>query len=102
MNLYTVIIDFEDRTRAVEQVEYMSEVEALHKTLREAEALECYDKSAIEETIDSYLQITHLAMGYKGTWLWHHFNFDNEEMDPIYGRAIVQIDQNGAVRESSS
>lgn len=33
MNLYTVIIDFEDRTRAVMQVEAANEVEALSKPI---------------------------------------------------------------------
>ena len=102
MNLYTVTIDFEDRTRAVMQVESFDEIEALNKAIRESEALETHDKTAIEETIDTYIQITHLAMGYKGVWLWHHCNFDNKAVEDIYGGTIVQSDKNGAVRETSN
>lgn len=98
MNLYTVTIDFEDRTRAVLQVESTGEVGALSKAIRESEALENHDKAAIEETIDQFIRITHLAMGYKGVWLWHHVNFDSEAVEDIYGGTIVQTDRNGAVR----
>jgi hypothetical protein len=102
MNLYTVTIDFEDRTKAIEQVECSNEVEALHTVLRDAEALESHDKHAIEETIKDYLRFIHVAMGFKGVWLWHHCNFDNEKVEDIYGGSIVQTDRNGAVREGSS
>jgi hypothetical protein len=102
MNLYTVIVDFEDRTKAIEQVKCSNEIEALHKVLREAEALESHDKEAIEETINTYLRITHLAMQYNGVWIWHHCNFDNEKVEDIYGGSIVQTDKNGAVREPCS
>lgn len=102
MNLYTVTIDFEDRTMAVMQVEGFNESEALNLAIRESEALENHDKIAIEETLDKFLRITHLAMGYKGVWLWHHVNFDNEAVEDIYGGTIVQTDKCGAVRETSS
>lgn len=102
MNLYTVIIDFEDRTKVIEQVECSTEVEALHTVLRKAEALENHEKEAIEETIKTYLRITHLAMGYKGVWIWHHCNFENEKVEDIYGGSIVQTDKNGAIRERIS
>lgn len=102
MNLYTVTIDFEDRTRAVMQVESINEIEALKRAIKESEALEHYDKKAVEDTLEKFLHITHLAMGYKGAWLWHHVNFDNEAVEDIYGGTIVQTDRSGAVRESSS
>lgn len=102
MNLYTVTIDFEDRTRAVMQVEEINELEALSRAIRETEALENHDKIAIEETLDKFLRVTHLAMGYRGVWLWHHVNFENEAVEDIYGGTIVQTDKNGAVRDTSS
>ncbi|WP_444958391.1 hypothetical protein [Microbulbifer sp. ZKSA002] len=83
-------------------MECSSEIDALHKVLREAEALENHDKKAIEDTIKTYLRVTHIAMGYKGVWIWHHCNFDSEEVEDIYGGSIVQTDKNGAVREGSS
>ncbi len=102
MSLYTVTIDFEDHTRAVMQIECVSEIEALRRAVSESEALENHDKSAIDETLDEYIRITHLAMGYKGVWLWHHTNFDNEAVQDIYGGTIVQTDENGAISEVSS
>ncbi|MCB2387253.1 hypothetical protein [Thalassolituus alkanivorans] len=102
MNLYTVTIDFEDRTRAVMQVEEINELEALSRAIRETETLENHDKIAIEETLDKFLRVTHLAMGYRGVWLWHHVNFENEAVEDIYGGTIVQTDKNGAVRDTSS
>ena len=101
MNLYTVTIEFDDRRRAVEQVECYNETEALHKVLREAQVLETYTKRFIEETIEHFLRITHVAMNYKGIWLWHHTNFDNDEMKLIYGGIIIQTDKRGAVRLDS-
>jgi hypothetical protein len=102
MNLYTVTIDFEDRTRAVMQIEAVDEIEALKRAIMESEAIEHYDKQAIEDTLEHYLCITHLAMKYKGAWLWHHVNFDNEAVEDIYGGTIVQTDKNGAVRNLGS
>ncbi|MDM3870155.1 hypothetical protein QSV34_02170 [Porticoccus sp. W117] len=102
MNLYTVTIGFEDRTRAIMQVEGNNEIEALNRAIRETEALENHDRAAIEETLTEFLRITHLAMGYKGVWLWHHVNFDNEAVEDIYGGTIVQTDRSGAIREASS
>ena len=102
MNLYTITIDFEDRTRAVMQVDGKDEVEALAKALRESEALEIYARVALEETIEKFLILTHLAMGYKGVWLWHHVNFDSEAVTDIYGGVVIQTDKNGTIRESNS
>ena len=64
--------------------------------------MESHDKVAIEETLDRFIRFTHLAMDYKGVWLWHHVNFDNEAVEDIYGGTIVQTDKCGAVREQSS
>ncbi|MBD3640793.1 MAG: hypothetical protein HUJ18_07320 [Marinobacter sp.] len=102
MDLYTVTIDFEDRTKAIEQVECSNEVEALHAALRDAEALESYESRAIEETIKDYLRVIHVGKGFKGVWLWHHCNFDNQKVEDIYGGSIVQTDRNGAARHRSS
>lgn len=84
------------------QIEGKNEIEALNQAIRESEALEIHDKAAIEETLDKFICITHLAMGYKGVWLWHHVNFDNEAVEDIFGGTIVQTDKSGAVREPNS
>lgn len=102
MNLYTVTIDFEDRTQAIMQVEGMNQVEALHHAVKNSEALKEYDKAALEETLENFLSVIHLAMNYKGIWLWHHVNFDNKAVENIYGGIIVQTDQAAAIRQSSS
>lgn len=45
--LYTVIINFEDHTFAINQYETDSPEEALMRCIKESEALEDYDRSKI-------------------------------------------------------
>lgn len=102
MNLYTVIINFADRTSAIEQVESQDELGALKLAIMNAEALEQLDNKILKDTIENFLKLTHIAMGYHGVWQWHHVNFNCEAVSEIYGGTIVQTDKNGAVRKASS
>jgi hypothetical protein len=102
MKLFTVIIRFEDRTNAILQVEAENETSALKLAFHTSEALAEYNQEAIEDTLENYLRITQLAMGYKGVWKWHHINFHCEAVSDIYCGEIIQTDKNGPARECSS
>lgn len=98
MNLYTVIINFEDRTLAIEQVESANELEALRSAIRRSKAVQNIDVKAVEETLKKFLKLIHVAMDYHGVWQWHHVNFNCEAVSEIYGGTIIQTDRKGAVR----
>lgn len=99
MNLYTITIDFDDHNRAIFQTSAKSEVTALGDALRHSEAMADYDKAIIEQVIAEHLSITHIAMGYKGVWIWHHTLNRKKGLPDILGGMIVQTAKEGAIRK---
>lgn len=98
--LYTVTIDFEDHSRAIFQTQARSERAALDRALLESEAMAEYDRVLTESMIDNdRLSLTHLAMGYRGTWLWHPVRGAQNGWQSILGGIIVQTSQDGPVRK---
>lgn len=99
MHLYTVTIDFEDHSRAIFQAQARSERAALDRALLESEAMAEYDRALTESIIDhDRLSLTHLAMGYRGTWLWHPACSAKKGWSSILGGVIVQTALDGPIR----
>lgn len=100
MNLYTVTIDFDDHARAIFQSSAKNEISALNDALRHSEAMADYDKAITEQVIAEHLSITHIAMDYKGVWIWHHTFNRKKGLHNILGGLIVQTAKEGAVRKT--
>ena len=101
MNLYTVIIDFEDGTAGVEQYEADQPEQALLSFANKAESLDGYDRqqivSIISNRIDKKNLLTQIANEFKGFWL---INFgadfiESENLASIFGGYVIQTDKEG-------
>jgi hypothetical protein len=102
MNLYTILIDFEDRTMGIDQFEGESVIQALEKFVLKAESLDNYDRqlllSIIHNRSKQDVLLTHIAY-LKGFWI---INFgvdliDNPGLSEIFGGYIIQTDIQGPV-----
>ncbi|MDP3542598.1 MAG: hypothetical protein Q8T11_09055 [Elusimicrobiota bacterium] len=100
-HLFTVRIDFEDRTFAMEQTTAETPTEALRNVCQKAEALAHYDKTALTEMLDNRIILTHLA-GVRGVWNWHPKPIESEATADIFGGNIVQTDENGPQRNGGA
>lgn len=104
MNLYTVIIEFEDRSSGIDQFEAESPEQALVKFIRHAESLQDYDRNGIELTISGRLRnrnlLIQIANDLRGFWIID-FGLDLveiEEFSSIFGGYIIQTDKAGPKR----
>jgi hypothetical protein len=100
MPLYTVRIDFEDRTFAIEQVVADTAQQALDDALRHAEAMANYERSEISALIE-HVRITQLA-DVVGVWNWCPAPRSIGEAAEVYGGTIVQTDSEGSTRTDGS
>lgn len=89
--LYTVTVNFEDRTVGIEQVSAVGPEAALEAAFREAEALEKYPRMAIELMRQRYVYINHIAK-LRGIWIWHQIPNESQVTADIFGGLIVQTD----------
>jgi hypothetical protein len=90
MNLYTILISFEDRTVGIDQFEAETPQKALEEFINKAESLEEYDRKKIFSLIINRSRQGNL----KGFWiidLGTDFS-DIPELSSIYGGYIVQTD----------
>jgi hypothetical protein len=98
MNLYTILISFEDRTVGIDQFEAETPQKALEEFINKAESLEEYDRKKIFSLIINRSRqgnlLMHIAKNLKGFWiidLGTDFS-DIPELSSIYGGYIVQTD----------
>ena len=105
MNLYTILIEFEDRRVGIGQFEAESLVQALKEFINQSESLEEYDRNKILSIITNRSSqgnlLMHIADNLKGFWI---INFgmdllDIPELSNIYGGYIIQTDPNGPTRD---
>jgi hypothetical protein len=96
MSLFTVIVDFADRTQAIEQYQAQSPREALERFVREAEALSEHDrKQAMQLVGKGDERLIQVADRY-GVWMW--VPVVEHEMGDIYGGHVIQTDPQAPVR----
>lgn len=100
-SLYTVTVDFEDRTFAVEQVTVLSPEEALEHTFRQAEALEKYPSDALESMRREFVRINEVANA-RGVWIWHQVPNDADVTADIFGGLIIRTDSGAPTRSEAS
>jgi len=106
MNLYTVLLAFEDRTNGIDQFEAKSPDQALEEFVLSAKSLDKYDRQSLlfiirKRSKESNLLI-HVA-DLKGIWI---LNFGTElidvrELSSIFGGYIIQSDINGQPRKNN-
>jgi hypothetical protein len=105
MNLFTVIIEFEDRSAGIEQYLAESPEHALLNFVSKAESLEEYDRNRMTAIIKNRITqgnlLTHIANEFKGFW---SINFgadliDIPELSSIFGGYIVQTDNSAPKRK---
>ena len=98
MSLFTVIVDFADRTQAIEQYEVQSPREALERFVREAEALSEHDRKHVMHLVgrgdERLIQVADLH----GVWNW--VPVVEHEMGDIYGGQIIQTDPHAPRRHN--
>lgn len=105
MNLYTILIDFEDRTIGVGQYEAEGPCLALKKFVESSESLSEYDRSKLLSIVNERSKqdnlLIHIANEMKGLWAIFFGTdlLDIPELSTIYGGHIIQTDQNGPVRK---
>jgi len=102
MNLFTVTIEFEDRTLGIEQISASDEKEALENALQNAEALKKCNQNKIKNMVHSHIKIVHQANALKGVWTWHKFDLEDIDTNDIFGGIIIQTDSNGPLRNKLS
>jgi hypothetical protein len=89
--LYTVTVNFADRTVAIEQVSADGPEAALEYAFRQSEALAKYPREAIELMRLRYIHLNHLA-NFRGVWIWHQIPNECRETEDIYAGLVVQSD----------
>lgn len=104
MNLYTILIEFEDRRVGIDQFRAESPDQALHKFVTHAESLEEYDRRKILPILTFRSNqgnlLIHISNDLKGFWTID-FGLDLAnipELSSIYGGFIIQTDPNGPIR----
>ena len=104
MNLYTVIVDFEDRTNGIQQYEAETPEQALLEFIKQAESLEDYNRQGILSALSSRREnqklLIHVANDLHGFWI---IDFgldlnDVEEFSSILGGYVIQTDKEGPRR----
>jgi hypothetical protein len=92
MQLYTVRIDFEDRTFAVEQVAAETPQQALKAACRQSQALAKHEEAALSVMLEQahIFQVAEIL----GVWSWHLASTNAG----IFGGIIVQTDPNAPNR----
>ena len=106
MNLYTILIHFEDRTTGIGQFKAESPEEALFEFINRNESLMEYDRSKILSIVrNRFLQrnlLIHIADNFKGFWILDFgIEFiEDESLAPIFGGYIIQTDLSGPIRKN--
>lgn len=96
MSLFTVIVDFADRTQAIEQYEAKTPREALERFVHEAGALSEHDRKHVMHLVGKGDErLIQIADRY-GVWSW----VPVVEHDPgdIYGGHVIQTDPRAPLR----
>ena len=97
--LFTVSAIFSDFTVAYEQYDADNPSAALGLFLLKAEALSAYNKGVRSiAVLEKKHELTHVANGQRGLWLWHLTDQLEHEEVALYGGAIIQTDVNGPIR----
>lgn len=95
--LFTVIIDFSDHLKGVQQIEAETPLEAIQISLRTSEAYEGYDRELL---VKSILRLIHYAE-VKGIWgivFNPEADLSGEEDNPILGGYAIQTDSKAPTR----
>lgn len=100
MALFTVLVEFEDRTIAIEHIKASTAPAALEAALRSSEALSTLDRAAISELIANRLRINQVA-ALRGVWTWHQVPEEGSSAPEVFGGAIIQSDENAPARDES-
>ena len=96
MPLYTVRIDFEDRTFAVEQVAAQTPQQALKGACRQSWALAEHDGAAVSVMVE-HAHIYQVAE-ILGVWNWHPVPGHAGITADVFGGIIVQTDSTAPKR----
>lgn len=96
--LYTVTIEFEDRTFAVEQAVAEDAERALIKAILQAEALLNRDRSIVETLAKRHTRMFQVA-DRVGVWNWHKVPNDVSETEDVFGGVIMQTDKSAPTRQ---
>jgi hypothetical protein len=99
MPLYTVNIDFEDRTFAIEQVEAETPQQSLKAACQRSQALAEHDSSAVS-LMTEHAHIYQVAE-ILGVWNWHPVPGHAGITADLFGGIIVQTDPNAPKRRPS-
>ena len=97
MPLFSLRIDFEDRTYAIEQVNADTPEDALKLACSQAEALEEYDQQILAEMLERRVRFTHIA-GLRGVWEWHQIPNASGFTADVFGGTIIQTDIDAPMR----
>jgi hypothetical protein len=105
MNLYTILMHFEDHTVGIDQFEAESPKLALDKFINGAESLEEHDRKALLAIANNRSQqgslLIHVANDLKGLWIVHLEDLSKiPALSAIYGGYIIQTDINGPKRKN--
>jgi len=101
MNLYTIIINFQDRSTGIDQYMTNNPEEALYKFIKSAECLCEYDRSKLLEILKKREKLTIHLKDMKWFWIldfWTDF-LENKEFSSIFWWYIIQSDNNWPVRK---
>jgi hypothetical protein len=101
MPLYTVSIEFADRTCAFEQVEATTPDDALRVACGRSQALSGrFDREAISAMTKHHLKMFQVA-GMLGVWNWHPVPGYDGITAEIFGGVVIQTDSNAPARPKS-
>jgi hypothetical protein len=98
MSLFTVIVDFADRTQGIEQYEAQGPREALERFVREAEALAEHDRRRVMHLVGKGDERLIQVADRHGVWMW--LPVVEHVMGDIYGGHIIQTDPHAPLRRS--
>jgi len=96
-SLFTVLVEFEDRSVAIEQITAEESRVALELAIRQSEALSAFDLGDIADLISKRLRVNQVA-GLRGVWTWYQVPEEGAPLAEVFGGAIIQTDENGPVR----
>lgn len=99
--LFTVTIEFEDDTYAVEQVEASSARESLAFALRGAKAFEGRSESEREQIVAGATHV-HPYEDVRGAWIWLNESDDLQVSKEAVGGMIIQTDSGAGIDPDST
>lgn len=102
MNLYTILMNFEDRTTLIEQYESSSEENALFLFIENAKCLNDYNRKELLQILKNRKNLLIHLSNIKWFWIMDFWTdlFDSKDFSNIYWWYIVQTDKDWPIRKN--